>query len=119
MCAGWWSDYHPALSNTIRGGSMDKLTEEAKIAFDTGRHHAAAHAMQTGVAYEQSKGSDDGTAKHLRTGINAAMSDQAGLVRLLIAKGIITQAEYTQAIADEMEHEVERYHQRNPGVRFL
>ena len=73
------------------------------------RHLAAAHAMQTGVAYQHQYGSSDATPKHLRVGINTAMSDHAGLVRLLTQKGIFTQDEYTEAIADEMEREKARY----------
>ena len=46
-----------------------------------------AHAMQTGVAIEMQHDDGPTSAKHLRVGINAAMSDQAGLVKLLIAKG--------------------------------
>jgi acyl-CoA reductase-like NAD-dependent aldehyde dehydrogenase len=47
--------------------------------------------------------------KHLRTGINAAMSDQGGLATLLIAKGVFTRAEYAEAIADAMEKEAAEY----------
>jgi hypothetical protein len=79
---------------------------------DKARHYAAAHAMQTGVAYEQQRDPSDGSPKHLRTGINAAMSDHCGLVKLLIEKGLISEDEYTKAIADEMEREKERYEVR-------
>ena len=37
------------------------------------------------------------------------MCDHAGLVRLLIAKGVISEAEYVKEIADEMEAERLRY----------
>jgi hypothetical protein len=47
--------------------------------------------------------------KHLRVGVNAAMSDHGALVRLLIQKGIITHEEYSTAIADAMENEVQSY----------
>lgn len=69
----------------------------------------AAHAMQTGVMHDQSTGSQDGSPKHLRTGINTALSDHASLVRLLIEKGVITELEYYKAIAEGMEAERERY----------
>lgn len=65
--------------------------------------------MQTGVAVDQARGSQDGTPKHLRTGINAAMADLAGLATLLIEKGVFTREEYTKAIADSMEREKQRY----------
>lgn len=77
----------------------------------TKRYHAAAHAMQSGVATEISdpelqKSIDP---KHLRVGINSAMSDNAALALLLIRKGFITNREYTEALADAMEREKRRY----------
>lgn len=76
------------------------------------RYLAACHAIQSGVAFEHSQGSTDGTPKHLRTGINIAMCDHAALVKLLVAKGLFTDEEYTAAIADEAEEEVKRYETR-------
>lgn len=73
------------------------------------RYMRAAHGMQTGVAADQLHGSSDGTSKHLRVGINAAQSDHSGLVTLLIAKGLFTEEEYLEAIADAMERERDRY----------
>jgi len=67
------------------------------------------HAMQSGVAMEMNHTDQPTSAKHLRVGVNAAMSDQAGLVKLLIAKGIITEAEYLDAITEAMSDEVKRY----------
>ena len=61
---------------------------------DRDRYLKAAHAMQTGVALEMSRHAAPTEPKHLRVGVNAAMSDQAGLVKLLIAKGIFTEDEY-------------------------
>jgi hypothetical protein len=80
------------------------------------RYDAAAHAMQTGVAYEMNKGARDSATepKHLRVGVNAAMADQEGLVRLLIRKGVITEEEYFEAVADSMEAELKRYQDRMP-----
>lgn len=71
----------------------------------------AAHAVQSATALhienrgENAAGAD---AKHLRTGLNMAMSDHGALARLLVAKGIITDAEYMQAIAEGAEMEAER-----------
>ena len=56
-------------------------------------------------------GSDDTKPKHLRVGVNMAMCDHAGLVDLLIKKGLITDEEYAEAIADEAEAEKARYEQ--------
>jgi len=47
--------------------------------------------------------------KHLRVGINVALSDMGALVKLLIAKGVITQAEYEEAATEMMEREKQRY----------
>lgn len=76
------------------------------------RYLAAEHAMQSGVAMEMQQGSGDTEPKHLRVGVNSAMCEHAGLARLLISKGVITEEEYTEAIAAEMEAEVGRYEQR-------
>lgn len=76
------------------------------------RYEAAAHTMQTGVAF--SMPSKETEPKHLRVGINAAMSDHGGLVALLIAKGVITEDEYLAAIADAMEREAKSYQDRFP-----
>ena len=69
------------------------------------RYIKAVHAMQTAVKIDQERGSP----KHLRVGINSALCGQAALARLLVAKGIITWAEYQQAIT-------EGHHRRN-GAR--
>lgn len=76
---------------------------------DRERHLAAAHGMQAGVGTVMQYNPNETAPKHLRVGINAAMSDQAGLVRLLIAKGVFTEEEYVASIADEMERERDRY----------
>ncbi len=89
------------------------------IESDKKRYHSAAHAMQTGVAYEMGKGKAGTEPKHLRVGVNAAMSDHEGLVRLLIAKGLFTEEEYVTAIADAMERERDRYQERMPSNVIL
>lgn len=73
------------------------------------RYHAAAHAMQSGVAMKMNWGDTEVTPKHLRVGINAAMADHSGLVVLLLAKGVITEEEYYLAIAESMEREKQLY----------
>lgn len=72
----------------------------------------ACHAMQSGVAMEMNLSSKDTEPKHLRTGINSVLCDQAALAKLLVAKGIITMEEYEAAITAEMNAEVERYEAR-------
>jgi hypothetical protein len=84
---------------------------------DKKRYDAAAHAMQTGVAYEMSVYGDGIAAtspKHLRVGVNSALADIEGLVTLLMSKGLFTREEYYTAIADAMEREKQRYQQRVP-----
>jgi hypothetical protein len=84
---------------------------------NTARHHAAMHAMQTGVAATMRRDPHETNPKHLRVGINAAMSDQRGLATLLIAKGIFTEEEYFEAIADSAEQEKQMY-ERELGVKL-
>jgi sulfite reductase beta subunit-like hemoprotein len=79
---------------------------------DMDRYARAAHAIQTGVSYEQAIDPSDGSPKQLRTGINLRATDHQGLVRLLMSKGIISEAEYIRAMADAAEEEVRRYEQR-------
>jgi hypothetical protein len=87
------------------------------------RYLTAMHAMQTGVSYTIEKKPQQVEPKHLRVGVNAAMVDHSGLVKLLLDKGIITEEEYLKAIADAMEEEAEKYRQSaaeiyGPGVKL-
>jgi hypothetical protein len=75
----------------------------------TKSYEALAHAMQTGVAFEMVRNPKPTEPKHLRVGINAAMADHAGLVKLLIKKGVFTEQEYVDAITESMQDEVKRY----------
>jgi len=74
-------------------------------------HTALCHAMQSGVAMEMNypERASATEPKHLRVGVNVAMTDHAALVALLIAKGLITRLEYLTAIRDMMKLEVKRY----------
>jgi len=72
-------------------------------------YHDKAHAMQSGVAMKMNIDPGETTPKHLRVGVNSAMCDHAALVRILIAKGILSQEEYEAEITAEMGREVERY----------
>lgn len=66
-------------------------------------------AMQSGVAMDQAKGSECGTPKHLRVGVNSTMVDHAALVQLLIKKGIISEEEFWESMVDASKAEKERY----------
>jgi hypothetical protein len=79
---------------------------------DHDRYIAATHAMQTGVAYELEIDPSGGTPKHLRVGVNSAMVEFSALVKLLIAKGVIDEAEFMKELADGMERERDSYQER-------
>lgn len=74
---------------------------------DKERYMEAAHAVQTGVMYDQEATPD--SFKHLRTGVNSAMVNSAAIASLLIARGVFTKEEYVASLADEMEREQARY----------
>lgn len=76
---------------------------------DRQRYLAAAHAMQSGVAARMNIDPKDTTPKHLRVGVNSAMVEHNALAKLLIDKGIISEAEYVAAQADAMEREKALY----------
>lgn len=76
------------------------------------RYNAAMHAMQTGVALDQELGSQDGTPKHLRVGVNSALMESSMLARMLIAKGVFTWEEYYDALVEAAELEALEYQQR-------
>lgn len=73
------------------------------------KYEALAHAMQSGVAMKMNYKPGETEPKHLRVGVNAAMSDMGGLARLLIRKGIITEDEYVDAMIESMAREVKSY----------
>ena len=74
------------------------------------RYSAAAHAMQSGVAFDaDTRGLE---AKHLRVGINSALVEASALAMILMRKGICTPAEYLTALCEKMEQERESYAQK-------
>ena len=73
------------------------------------RYQAAAHAMQTGVAFTMDFDPSPTTPKHLRVGVNSAMVEHGALAALLMQKGIITEVEYLESLADFMEKERDSY----------
>lgn len=81
---------------------MSETVEQAKR-----RYHAAAHAMQSGVAFDPTSKSLE--PKHLRVGVNSAMVETSAIAGLLMEKGIISEAEWYAALADGMEAEAKRY----------
>lgn len=75
-------------------------------------YEQACHAMQSGVAFEMERDPKPTEPKHLRVGVNSALVNDEALVQLLIAKGIITQDEYLEALRVAMNEEVDRYQSR-------
>lgn len=69
------------------------------------KYEEHAHAMQTAIAYNPDKRAQE--PKHLRVGIDLRKAEHAGLVNLLIAKGVFTQEEYLEAIVVSTEVEAE------------
>jgi len=67
------------------------------------------HAMQSGVAMKMNYEPAETSPKQLRVGVNSAMCDHAALVRLLLEKGIISEADYVAAVTEDMGREVTRY----------
>lgn len=92
----------------------EEKTQE-RIAIARRRYESAMHAMQAaeglilagelrGVAPE----AVIRTLKHMRVGVNSALMTCGTHTRLLIEKGIITELEYVEAVADDAEREAER-----------
>jgi hypothetical protein len=80
------------------------------------RYLAATHAVQSGVAATLHRDPRGGTPKHLRVGIDTAKAEHAALVRLLIAKGLFTEAEYIEAIIAGVEAEKAAYEERLSAI---
>lgn len=83
---------------------VTETVEEAKQ-----RYLTAMHAMQTGVATKMALDPSETEPKNLRVGVNSAMMQQGALVKLLINKGLITEAEWFSIMADGAEHEAKLY----------
>lgn len=93
----------------------DTPSDKARITAADERYEIALHGMQAGVATELGRAEKEGaedrvtTTKHLRVGINSAKVEHAALVEVLVKKGILTEVEYAEAMADAMEREHHRY----------
>jgi hypothetical protein len=83
---------------------MTETVEQAKA-----RYLAAAHAMQSGVAMAMNYDASQTDPKHLKVGVNSALVTASAIVHLLIAKGVITEAEYFIGLANLMEDERDSY----------
>lgn len=85
------------------------MGDAERIATAKQRWEAAAHAMQSGVAVWMDLDRSETDPKHLRVGINVALRDHGSLAFLLVRKGIMTEVEYFEALADGMEQEAANY----------
>lgn len=92
--------------------------ELAELDAITQEYRAFMHGMQTGVALMMQHNPSETSPKHLRVGINSALSDQGALSKLLIQKGIITEREYLEAIRAGAKREKEHYEEalRSLGI---
>jgi hypothetical protein len=81
-------------------------------------YNQAVHAMQSGVALSHTRGSNDGSPKHLRVGVNSAMADAQGLAALLMDKGVFALEEYAEYMRLAANEEAAKYQDRFPGVTF-
>ena len=76
------------------------------------RYMALSHAMQSGVMYLLEYDPTPGSPKHLRVGVNMAMTENAALTTLLLEKGLLTAREVEERILLFLEKEVESYEAR-------
>lgn len=94
------------------------MPDPRDTAINHDRYTAAAHAIQSATklqhALDAQQGGEpapvlpdtsSGSPKHLRVGLDLRAADHGALVRLLIEKGVFTEAEYLAAIADGAERE--------------
>ena len=70
-----------------------------------GRYVKAAWRVSRAVVGR--RGAPDQTRPQLRAGLDLSKSDHAGLVTLLVEKGVFTMEEYLEAIAKQAEEEAD------------
>jgi hypothetical protein len=83
--------------------SIDKVAEH-KVRFET-----AMHAVMTGVGYAIVKDPKHRDPKQNRTGLNSALLGQGAIAKLLIDKGVFTEEEYWNELANFAEAEKKTY----------
>lgn len=94
------------------------MTDEQKIAALRQEYLDLMHGVQSGVAHELALYPSTASPKHVRVGINSAMVTDAAVGRLLIAKGVVTELEYAEALRDAARDERDAYEARHPGITF-
>ena len=73
------------------------------------RYRAAMHAVQSGVAAKMEYDGGETSPKQLRVGVNSAMVEFGALAGLLMRKGVISEEEFHEALADAAEAEQRLY----------
>lgn len=82
-------------------------------------YEAAAHGVQTAIAYDMANGCEVTEPKHMRVGIDMSKADMLGLVHLLIEKGVISEAEYIEAMRLSANEELAmREAEQNNAITF-
>lgn len=100
------------------------MTDEERKQKAWDRYTKAAHGIQTAIKHSMDIASTANQRhpstepKHLRVGIDLSKAEQGGLARLLIAKGVFTETEYFEAMADAVELELRIREGQHPGVKF-
>jgi len=82
---------------------------DALLAELIGKHQALQRAAQIGMSYYIPLRPQSVEPLHLRLGINSALVGEAGLAKLLMDKGVFTEAEYWQYQIEAMEREVRNW----------
>lgn len=77
------------------------------------RYLLAMHGVQSAIAWAMTHPSREINKlvepKHLRVGVDSSHISHLGLAKLLIAKGIFTEQEYEEAMADAAEEELKNW----------
>lgn len=81
-------------------------------------YEAAAHGVQTAIAYRMEKGDAATEPKHLRVGVDMSKADLGALLMLLVEKGIFTQDEVLEAMRLGANTELAMRELENPGFTF-
>lgn len=82
------------------------MTDQERMEAAQARYVAAGHAVQSAIGF--SMGASKITEpKHMRVGIDMTKSDVGAITRLLVAKGICTDLEIWEALAEGAEAEAE------------
>jgi hypothetical protein len=82
------------------------MSDQERIEAAKARYMAAAHAVQSAIGFSMHASSIT-EPKHMRTGIDMTKSDMGAITRLLVTKGICTDIEIWEALAEGAEAEAE------------